>query len=101
MLENPIKLGYGIFTIRILLNSYVLLKILIKCLDDIYLIIGSFDYEIKVFYINNGIIYKQYNQHTSAVLGIKTIKDKNNNQYFVSYGTDNNIYFNIYLWSIK
>ena len=66
-------------------------------INNIYLIIGSFDNEIKVFDINNGIIVKKFNKHTSEVVGIKAIKDKNNNQYFVSYGYDNNIY----LWSFN
>ena len=47
--------------------------------------------------MNNGIITKQFNKHTSEAVGIKAIKDKNNNQYFVSYGNDNNIY----LWSFN
>ena len=67
-------------------------------INNIYLIIGSFDKEIKVFDINNGIIAKKFNQHTSYVLGIKAIKDKDNNQYFVSYGYDDKT---IYLWSVK
>jgi len=33
--------------------------------------------------MNNGIIVKKFNKHTSSVIGIKAIKDKNNNQYFV------------------
>ena len=60
-----------------------------------YLIIGSFDKEIKLFDINNGILTKQYNKHTSYVNGIKAIKDKDNN--LVSYGGDKTIY----LWSVK
>ena len=84
-------------------------KNLIKCIasncylgsfitiNNIYLIVGSWDKEIKVFDINNGIISKKYNKHTSAVIGIKAIKDKNNNQYFVSYGCDKIIY----LWSLN
>ena len=66
-------------------------------INNIYLISGSRDKEIKVFDKNNGIILKQFNKHTSYVIGIKTIKDKNNNQYFVSYGVDNNIY----LWGFN
>ena len=52
---------------------------------------------MKVIDINNGIIAKKINKHTSRVLGIKAIKDKNNNQYFVSYGGDKAIY----LWSLN
>ena len=67
-------------------------------INNIYLIIGSFDKEIKVFDINNGIIIKTFKKHNnSCVVGIKAIKDKDNNQYFVSYGYDKTIY----LWSIK
>ena len=67
-------------------------------INNIYLIIGSFDKEIKVFDINNGIIVKKFNKHTSCVVGIKAIKDKNNNQYFVSYGQDD---YTINLWSLN
>jgi WD40 repeat protein len=66
-------------------------------INNIYLIIGSFDNEIKIFDINNGIIVKKFNKHTSYVIGVKAIKDKNNTQYFVSYGYDKNIY----LWSLE
>ena len=66
-------------------------------INNIYLIIGSFDNEIKVFDINNGIIIKTFKKHNSVVVGIKAIKDKDNNQYFVSYGYDKSIY----LWSVK
>ena len=66
-------------------------------INNIYLIIGSFDKEIKIFDMNNGIITKQFNKHTSETVGIKAIKDKNNNQYFVSYGQGDNT---IYLWSL-
>ena len=86
-------------------------KYLIKCItsnsdsglggflfiNDIYLIIGSFDNTIRVFDINNGIIVKQFKKHTNHVLGIKAIKDKNNNQFFMSYGRDKNTY----LWALK
>ena len=67
-------------------------------INNIYLIIGSWDKEIKVFDINNGIIVKKFNKHTSCVVGIKAIKDKNNNQYFVSYGQDD---YTINLWSLN
>ena len=60
--------------------------------------IGSWDKEIKVFDINNGIIIKKINKHTSQIVGIKAIKDKNNNQYFVSYGQDD---YTINLWSLN
>ena len=66
-------------------------------INNIYLISGSRDKEIKVFDKNNGIIVKQFNKHTSYVIGIKAIKDKNNKQYFVSYGPDKNIF----LWNIN
>ena len=67
-------------------------------INNIYLIIGSWDKEIKVFDINNAIIIKKFKKHTSQVVGIKTIKDKNNNQYFVSFGQGDNT---IYLWSLS
>ena len=66
-------------------------------INNIYLIIGSHDKELKAFNINNGIIEKKFDKHNSSVIGIKSIKDKDNNQYFVSYGHDKNIY----LWSLK
>ena len=67
-------------------------------INNMYLIIGSRDKEIKVFDIDNGIITKYFNKHTNYVMGIKTIKDKdNNNKYFISYGVDGNIY----LWSLN
>ena len=67
-------------------------------INNIYLIIGSHDNEIKVLDMNNGIIVKKFNKHTSEVVGIKAIKDKNNNQYFVSYGQGD---YTIYLWSLN
>ena len=66
-------------------------------INNIYLIIGSKDKNIKVFDINNGILIKDINKHSSYLLGIKPIIDKNKNKYFVSYGSDKNIY----LWSLK
>ena len=74
-----------------MLGGYILI-------NNIYLIIGSLDKEIKVFDINNGIIVKNFNKHTSSVIGIKAIKDKNNNQYFVSYGQGD---YTINLWSLN
>ena len=67
-------------------------------INNIYLIIGSSDNEIKVFDINNNNIVIKFNKHNSDVVGIKAINDKNNNQYFVSYGQGDNI---IYLWSLN
>ena len=68
-------------------------------INNIYLIIGSFDKEIKVFDVNNGIIIKKFNKHTTEVVGIKAIKDKNNNQYFVSYGYRGDSSIN--LWTLN
>ena len=67
-------------------------------INHIYLIIDSHDKEIKVFDMNNGIIVKKFNKHTSSVIGIKAIKDKNNNHYYVSYGVGDHT---IYLWSLN
>ena len=80
-------------------------KILIKCItsnsksglggfiliNNKYLIIASWDKEIKVIDMNNGIIAATFNKHESKVIGIKAIYNKDNNQYFVSYGCDNKI----------
>ena len=65
--------------------------------NNLYLIIASHDNEIKVFDINNGILVTKFSKHTSTVVGVKLIKDKDNNTYFVSSGCDNNMY----LWSLK
>ena len=47
-------------------------------INNIYLIIGCWDNEIKVFDINNGIIATKFNKHTSKVMGVKAIFDKEN-----------------------
>ena len=75
-------------------SSYLYGFILI---NNLYLIIGSDDKEIKVFDINNGILVTKFSKHTSNVIGVKLIKDKDNNTYFVSSSGDNNMY----LWSLK
>ena len=41
------------------------------------------------------MMIKDINKHTSTVVGIKPVKDKNGNMLFASYGCDKNIY----LWS--
>ena len=65
--------------------------------NDSYLIIGSCDKNIKIFDIQNKYFIKNITKHTSNVTGIKSVKDKNGNDFIVSYGQDNNIY----LWSFK
>ncbi len=62
-----------------------------------YLITGCNDKNIKTIDIEKKILIKNYNKHTSNVIGIKNIKDKDGNDFIVSYGSDNNIY----LWSFK
>ena len=64
-------------------------------INNIYLIVGSFDQEIKILDINNGILINKIKKHSSPVVGLK---DKDNNQYFVSYSQGES---NIYLWSLK
>ena len=66
-------------------------------INNIYLIIGSNDQNIKVFDINNSKLIRDIKKHSSYILGIKPVIDKNNNKYFVSYGNDKNIY----LWSLN
>ena len=66
-------------------------------INNKYLIIGSQDNNCKVFDINNGLLIKEFNKHSSYILGIKPIIDKNKNKYFISYGEDKNIY----LWSLN
>ena len=67
-------------------------------INNLYLIVGSFDNEIQLFIINNGILFKKFNKHTGYVVRIKSIKDKDNNEYFVSYSQNDT---NKYLWSLK
>ena len=62
-----------------------------------YLFIGSQDKNIKQFDIEKKYLMKNITKHTSIVTGIKSVKDKNGNDFIVSYGQDNNIY----LWSFK
>ena len=81
---------------RIISNSSLYLYGFIL-INNLYLIIGSADKEIKVFDINNGILVTKFSKHTSTVVGVKLIKDKDNNTYFVSSSQDNNMY----LWSLK
>ena len=63
--------------------------------NNVYYFIKT--YNIKEFYIKNGIMIKSFNMHIKEVLGIKSLKDKNNKQYFVSYSSDKNLY----LWSFN
>ena len=62
-----------------------------------YLVIGCQDKNIKILDIEKKCLIKNYNKHTSTIIGIKSVKDKNGNDFIVSYGQDNNIY----LWSFK
>ena len=67
-------------------------------INNRYLLIGSFDKNIKEFDIEKQMMIKDINKHSGAVVGIKPVKDKNGNIFFVSYGgygSDKNIY----LWS--
>ena len=41
------------------------------------------------------MMIKDINKHSSTVVGIKPVKDKNGNIFFVSYSKDKNIY----LWA--
>jgi len=66
-------------------------------INNIYLIIGSNDQNIKIFDINNGKLIRDIKKHSSYILGIKPVIDINNNKYFVSYGNDKNIY----LWCLN
>ena len=64
-------------------------------INNRYLLIGSCDKNIKEFDIEKQMMIKDINKHSDIVVGIKPVKDKNGNIFFVSYGRDNNIY----LWS--
>ena len=66
-------------------------------INNRYLFIGSSDNQIKEFDLEKKIIIKNINKHTSTVYGIKPVKDKNGNEFIVSYGTDKNIY----LWGFN
>ena len=66
-------------------------------INNRYLFIGSDDNQIKEFDLEKKIIIKNINKHTSYVIGIKPVKDKNGNEFIVSYGGDNNIY----LWGFN
>jgi len=66
-------------------------------INNKYLIIGSYK-EINEFDITNGLLVKSIkNELINYVLGIKTLMNKKNENFFVSYGTDKNIY----LWKLK
>jgi len=62
-----------------------------------YLIVGCKDKKIKTFDIEKELLIKNFDKHSSNVVGIKNIKDKDGNDFIASYGQDNNIY----LWSFK
>ena len=64
-------------------------------INNRYLLIGSQDNNIKEFDIEKQMMIKDINKHSNYVVGIKPVKDKNGNIFFVSYGDDKNIY----LWS--
>ena len=69
-------------------------------INNKYLFIGSNDKSIKEFdieNIENKTHIKNFNKHTSTVLGLKPAKDKNDNIYILSYGLDKNIF----LWGFK
>ena len=66
-------------------------------INNRYLFIGSNDNQIKEFDLEKKIIIKNINKHTSTVYGIKPVKDKNGNEFIVSYGGDKNIY----LWGFN
>ena len=62
-----------------------------------YLLIGANDNNIKLFDIEKNILIKDIPKHTSYIIGIKAIRDINNNNYLVSYSSDNNLY----LWGFE
>ena len=64
-------------------------------INNRYLLIGSKDKNIKEFDIEKQMMIKDINKHSDYVIGIKPVKDKNGNIFFVSYADDKNIY----LWS--
>ena len=66
-------------------------------INNRYLLIGSRDKNIKEFDIEKQMMIKDINKHSDYVIGIKPVKDKNGNIFFVSYGYSSDK--NIYLWS--
>ena len=101
LLVHLIQLKYGIF-----INKNLITKINLNNGDGLggftiinnrYLLIGSCDNNIKEFDIEKQMMIKDINKHSSLVVGIKPVKDKNGNIFFVSYGYSDD--HNIYLWS--
>ena len=66
-------------------------------INNKYLIIGSDSKNILEFDLEQKIIIKSINKHSSTVVGIKPVKDKNGNIFIVSYSQDKNIF----LWSFN
>ena len=68
-------------------------------INNKYLLAGSCEgnNNIKEFNIENNSFVRSFNKHTSSVVGLKPIKDKNVKNYIVSYGQDKNIF----LWDFK
>jgi len=67
-------------------------------INNRYLIIGGRDGSIKEFDIQQRVLIKAFEkQHSSDVLGIKIIKDKDGKISLVSYGCDKNMF----LWSLE
>ena len=66
-------------------------------INNRYLILGAENGDIKEFDIEKRILIKCFEEkHTSNVLGIKIIKDKNEKIFLISYGMDQNIF----LWEV-
>ena len=69
-----------------------------KIINNRYLFVGSNDKNIKEFDIEKKIMIKSINKHSSIVVGIKLVKDKNVNTLIVSYSQGDN---NIFLWDFN
>ena len=99
---NLIDTGYfNSIKIWDFLNKSLIIKIIsnnssvlsgFAIINNRYLLIGSQDNNIKEFDIEKQIMIKDINKHSETVIGIKPVKDKNGNIFFVSYGYDKNIY---------
>ena len=59
--------------------------------DDKYLFIGCYDKAIKLIDLENGIIIKNLNNHTSRVLTIKKINHSEYGDCLISQGWDEKI----------
>ena len=66
-------------------------------INDKYLFIGDNNNKLKLFDIETNIFIKEFPKHNNEVIGVKPIRDKNNNNYLITYSRDNKIC----LWGLE